>query len=178
MSHIKNKLQLLISAQEIKQAIVKVAKQINRDYKKRHFVIVMIMKGSICLVADLIRELKISCSLEFVRCSSYGQRGAKAGKLKVWGLQEVNVADKDILIVDDIFDSGATLEFVTQQLKKKKPLSIRSLVLLNKCVQRKTDLSPDYTLFPIENEFVVGYGLDYKELYRGLSGIYILRGES
>jgi hypoxanthine phosphoribosyltransferase len=132
------------------------------------------MKGAICIVADLIRVLDIPLDLEFVQCSSYGARGTVRGPLEVIGLDRLKIHNRDVLIVDDIFDSGNTLNTLTQALQKQHPRSIKSLVLLSKNVPHVTDLVPDYVLFHIDDLFVVGYGLDYKEKFRGLSSVCVL----
>lgn len=167
----------LIQQEEISSKLKETAKQIQEDYKDKDLVIVMVMKGAICLAADLIRELDLPLDLEYVRCSSYGAGGIHRGELTVQGLDRLNLQDRDVLIVDDIFDTGHTLTTLLQALAAKNPRSIRSLVLLSKNVPHVSDYRPEYVLFDIEDRFVVGYGLDYKERYRGLPGIYIYRGE-
>jgi hypoxanthine phosphoribosyltransferase len=171
-------LELLISEKSILAKITEIAKQLDQDYRGKELTVVMIMKGAICLVADLIRQLHVPCSLEFVQGSSYGKRGMARGKLSIFGIERINLAKKHVLIVDDIFDSGKTLSEVVTQLKKQEPKSLKSLVLLSKNVPRKTKYTPDYVLFEIEDRFVVGYGLDYKERYRGLPGVYALMMEN
>lgn len=163
----------LIEEQRISSKVKEYAAKINAEYKDKDLVIVMVMKGALCLVADLIRELDIPLDVEYVQCSSYGQRGSQRGELQVIGLDRLNIHNRDVLIVDDIFDSGHTLSTLMEALKVKQPRSVKSLVLLTKNVPHVTNYRPDYTLFSIENLFVVGYGLDYKERYRGLSGVYI-----
>lgn len=163
----------LIEEQRIASKIKEAAAQIRADYQGRDLVIVMVMKGALCLVADLIRELDLPLDVEYVQCSSYGARGTQRGELKVIGLDRLNIQNRDVLIVDDIFDSGHTLSTLVDAFEQKKPSSIKSLVLLMKDVPHVTEYRPDYILFSIENLFVVGYGLDYKERYRGLSGVYV-----
>lgn len=170
-----NKLSPLITKEEISQKISSVAAQIKQDYAGKDLVIVMVMKGALCLVADLIRELDVSLDIEYVQCSSYGARGTERGELTVLGLDKLRIHNRDVLIVDDIFDSGHTMVTLVDALKEKHPRTVKSLVLLLKDVPHITDYRPDYVLFPIENQFVVGYGLDYKEQYRGLPGVYILK---
>lgn len=168
-----SKLRPLISQEEIAGKIRETAHQINRDYKNKDLVIVMVLKGALCLTADLIRELDLPLDVEFVQCSSYGTRGVERGELSVIGLDRLNIHNRDVLIVDDIFDTGHTMSALIEALKEKHPRSLKSLVLLLKDVPHITDYRPEYVLFPIENEFVVGYGLDFKERYRGLPGIFV-----
>lgn len=165
---------LLISPEEIARKVKEAGCQIEREYAHKDLVIVMVLKGAICITADLIREIDLSFSIEYVQCASYGERGDRRGDLEIYGLDRLKVHNRDVLVVDDIFDSGHTLTTLFEEIEKLSPRTIKSLVLLTKRVERKTDFRPDYTLFSIENGFVVGYGLDYKEQYRGLRGIYVL----
>jgi len=168
------KLRVLIDEQKIKNKIAEVAKEIESDYQNKDLVIVMVLKGALCIVADLVREIQLPLNIEAVQCSSYGALGAKRGELKIFGLDKINVHNRDVLIVDDVFDSGHTLSSLSQAIAKLKPNSLKTCVLLSKNVTRTVDITPDYVLFDIDDDFVVGYGLDYKELYRGLPGIYVL----
>ncbi len=169
-------LRILIDQEKIKSKVTEVAKQIEQDYQNKDLVVVMVFKGALCIVADLIREINLPLNIEAVQCSSYGALGTQRGELKVYGLDRVNVHNRDVLIVDDIFDTGHTMATLYKELEKQAPHSIKSCVLLCKNVPHVTT-PPDYVLFEIENEFVVGYGLDYKELYRGLPGIYAFEHE-
>ena len=164
----------LISEDSIVAKIAAVARELDAHFQGKEITIVMIMKGAICLVADLIRHLSTAFSLEFIQASSYGKNGTSRGELLIFGLENIDLVDKHVLVIDDIFDSGVTLSEVMKRIELQKPASLRSLVLLAKKVPRKTDYRPDYVLFEIEDRFVVGYGLDYKERYRGLPGIYAL----
>jgi hypoxanthine phosphoribosyltransferase len=172
-----NHLKTLISKEQIAAKVRETALQIKRDFKGEDLVIVMVLKGALCLVADLIRELDIPLDVQTIQCSSYGHLGTKRGELTVLGLERLNVHHRDVLIVDDIFDSGHTMATLAAAIQKLGPRSLKTCVLLNKNgVAKATDLRPDYTLFEIENQFVVGYGLDFKERYRGLPGVFILDG--
>ena len=168
-------LELLISQDTIKSKIAEVAHVLDAEYKGEEITIVMVMKGAICIAADLIRELKSPCTIEYVKASSYGHLGSQRGELKIIGLDSLDLSSKNVLLVDDIFDSGETLTGILAKLQEKNPKSLKSLVLLAKNVERDVTYSPDYTLFEIENHFVIGYGLDYKEHYRGLPGIYYFK---
>ena len=164
-------LRLLISDGEIKARILEMSEKLNEKYEE--LVIVMIMKGSICFVADLLRNLHVKVSIEYVHSSSY--RGTtERGELTTSGLENFHIKGKNVLIVDDIFDSGLTMAAIKDSLMKQNPKNLESMVLLNKKAERKADYEPDYSLFTIENEFVVGYGLDYQEHYRGLPGIFVI----
>jgi hypoxanthine phosphoribosyltransferase len=167
--------ELLISQDEIKQKIAEVARILDEEYQGEELTMVLVMKGALCIGADLIRELKTPCAVEYVSASSYGQRGTKRGELKILGMEDLDLTAKNVLLVDDIFDSGETISKIFVGLDKKKPKTLKSLVLLAKNVGRDVAYVPDYVLFNIENQFVIGFGLDYKELYRGLPGIYIFK---
>lgn len=164
----------LVTPQQIAERIREVASQLAVEYKGRELTLVMILKGSFILVADLMRALPIPTQLEVVSASSYGARGIERGELTVSGLDKIAVEGRHILLVDDIFDSGKTLSTVAGALQERKPASLRTLVLLEKKLARTAPFRPDYVLFHIENQFVVGYGLDFKEQYRGLPGIGIV----
>ena len=170
-----DKLRPLIGKEEIASKVHEAATQIKRDFAGKDLVIVMVLKGSLCLVADLIRELDLPLDVETVQCSSYGARGTERGELQVIGAERLKIHNRDVLIVDDIFDSGHTMTTLLETLQKQNPRSLKSCVLLYKNdVPKITDYRPDYVLFDIDNLFVVGYGLDFKERYRGLSGVYVL----
>ncbi len=167
-------LEVLIDKETIAKKVKEVSVQIEGDYKGKNLVILMVLKGAICLVADLIREISLPLDLQTVQCSSYGAKGTKRGALTITGIDRLDVQNKDVLIVDDIFDSGHTMIELLQKLKEKHPRSIKTCVLLYKKEAPKvTEYRPDYILFEIPNLFVVGYGLDFKEQYRGLSDVCV-----
>lgn len=163
---------LLISHDQIKQRIAHIASQIDYDYADKEITLVMVMKGAVCIAADLIRALQTPCSLEYVQASSYGNKTV-AGELTLTGLHGLSLKDKHVILVDDIYDTGATISEIKRQLLEQQPASFKTLVLLLKNKERSTPEVPDYVLFTIANEFVIGYGLDFDELYRGLPGIYV-----
>lgn len=163
---------LLISADQIKERVKQIAAQLDHDYKGKEITLVMVMKGAVCITSDLIREIKTPCSLEYVTASSYGNKTV-AGQLTLSGFDGLNLKEKHVVLVDDIYDTGATISEIKRQLLEHAPASLKTLVLLLKNKERSTKEVPDYILFNIENEFVIGYGLDYDQLYRGLPGIYV-----
>jgi hypoxanthine phosphoribosyltransferase len=168
-------LRSLIEPHQIAAKIKEVADQIQADYAGKDLVLIMVLKGAICLVADLMRSLTLPLDLETVQASSYGSRGAQRGELHISGLDRLSVQNRDVLLIDDIFDSGYTLTTLLKHIQEKHPSSLKTCVLLNKTgVPKATAYRPDYVLFDIEDLFVVGYGLDFKERYRGLPGIYVL----
>lgn len=127
-------------------------------------------------MGDLLRHLHLPVCLETVQVASYGEGGIVKGEQEVLGVETLNVEGKHVLLVDDIFDTGETIAELVRKIQEKKPASLRSLVLLSKDVPHQTDFRPDFALFDIEDRFVVGYGLDYKEYYRGLPDIYAIEG--
>lgn len=169
------KLRPLIEKEEIAAKVREVSRQISEDFRGKDLVVVMVLKGSLCLVADMIREIDLPLDLQSVQCSSYGARGTQRGELTVLGAERLKIQNRDVLIIDDIFDSGHTMETLLTTLQAQGPRSMKTCVLLYKQdVPKVTDYRPDYVLFDIQNLFVVGYGLDFKERYRGLPGVYIL----
>lgn len=169
------KLRPLIEKEEIARRMKEISAEITRDYQGKDLVIVMVLKGALCVVADMIRQVDLPLDLQMVQCSSYGARGTMRGDLNVIGIDRLQIHNRDVLVVDDIFDSGHTMEALMDALQSLKPRSLKTCVLLYKQDSPKmTEYQPDYVLFDIQNLFVVGYGLDYKERYRGLSGVYVL----
>ena len=166
----------MITEESILQKIDSSARELDQKYQGQELTFVMVLKGSICFASDLIRRLQTPVILETVQCKSYGQNGSLRGDLTISGVDSLDIEGKHVLVIDDIFDSGLTLKHVLESLERKSPKTLASAVLLSKQIPREHSVQPDYILFTIENEFVVGYGLDYKEQYRGLRGIYTLKG--
>jgi hypoxanthine phosphoribosyltransferase len=167
----KSKVKLLISSEQIDAKVKDVAHRINDEYTGKEVIVISIMRGAIFFTVDLMRELTIPYTLEVVKCHSYGTDN-KRGELKIDGLDKIDVANKHIIIVDDIFDTGTTMKAVKEAVMKKNPASLKTVLLLVKNVAHVGGITPDIALFEIEDHFVFGYGLDYKEYYRGLRGIY------
>ncbi len=165
-------MELLISSEEISHKIREVAEILNEEYRDQELTVLVTLKGAICISADLIRHLTVPVKIEFIKASSYGQNGKERGALTIQGVDQLDLTSENILVIDDIFDTGHTMSGIIAQLQERNPKSLKSLVLLQKKVPRQISYLPDYTLFDIENRFVIGYGLDYKEYYRELPGIY------
>ena len=165
---------VLLSEAQIAGRIKEVAKQIDEEYQGREVVAVCILKGSVVFFTDLIRAMKTPVSIEFMKVSSYGFGTTSSGKLSV-GLDILsNIEGKDVLIVEDIIDSGHTMYALKQMLQTRNPATLRIVTLLDKPARRVMDINADYTCFEIEDEFVIGYGLDYGERYRDLPYVGIL----
>ncbi len=168
-------IQPLIAPEAIARRIQTVAAELDLLYAGKELVIVMILKGSFILVADLMRALKTPTQVEAITASSYGARGTARGELTLTGLERLEIRGRHLLLVDDIFDSGHTLATVSERLQEGNPASLRTLVLLKKKRPRDVPFLPDHILFEVEDQFVVGYGLDFKEQYRGLPGIGVIK---
>ncbi|MFC2049246.1 hypoxanthine phosphoribosyltransferase [Chlamydiota bacterium] len=169
-------LDLVLSSAEIAAKIHEAAVQVNCDYADKDLTVVMILKSAICVTADLIRHIDVPFKLEFLRANSYGYNGTKGGQLTIENLDQLEIEGRDVLLVDDIFETGNTILGVMAKLQERHPKSIKTLLLLVKDIPRKTTYRPDYVLFDIPDLFVIGYGLDYKEFYRGLPDIYAFPG--
>ncbi|MCX6990295.1 MAG: hypoxanthine phosphoribosyltransferase [Chlamydiae bacterium] len=166
----------MITEESILEKIDSLALELDQKYQGQEVTLVMVLKGSICFASDLLRRMQTPVILETVQCKSYGQNGSLRGDLSISGVDTLDIEGKHVLVVDDIFDSGFTLSRVLETLQNKNPKTLTSAVLLAKEITREHSALPDYILFTIENQFVVGYGLDYKEHYRGLRGIYTSNG--
>jgi hypoxanthine phosphoribosyltransferase len=165
---------VLLSEKQIAERIKVVAKKIDEEYQGKEVIAVCILKGSVVFFADLIRAMKTPVTVEFMKVSSYGFGTTSSGKLSV-GLDMLsNIEGKDVLIVEDIIDSGNTMYALKQMLQTRNPASLRIVTLLDKPARRVSDITADYTCFEIEDEFVIGYGLDYAERYRDLPYVGIL----
>jgi hypoxanthine phosphoribosyltransferase len=169
----------VIDKETIANNVAAVAKQISVDFNNTELVLVCVLKGAFVFMADLIRLLTLnSIRIEFMRLSSYGGDTTTSGKMRLLMDIEADVAGKNLLIVEDILDTGHTLAFLYKHLNTKGPRSIKTCVLIDKRERRQVDLQPDYVCHNVEQGFLVGYGLDYAEAYRNLPGIYKLNPKS
>jgi hypoxanthine phosphoribosyltransferase len=154
-----------------------IAAQISSDYRERELTVIAVLHGSLMFVADLLRRIPLPLKLECLSVASYHGNSQTSGEVVFKEITLPNVAGRDVLILDDILDSGYTLAAVRETLETAKPDSIRVCVLLSKKKQRAREIDTDYVGFEIEDEFVVGYGLDFRERYRNLPYIGVLRKE-
>lgn len=168
---------VLLSREQIAQTVARMGEEITRDYEGRELVCVCILKGASVFFIDLIRHIDLPLSLDFMAVSSYGCSTQTSGVVRILKDLDHDIHDKDVLIVEDIVDSGLTMAYIKDALKSRGARSIRIATLLDKPERRKIDLPVDYTGFIVPNEFVVGYGLDYAEKYRNLPEIGILKPE-
>ncbi len=165
----------LFSEEELKRRVAEMGAQITRDYEGKKPVIISILRGSYIFMADLTREIKIPCNVDFMAVSSYGGGTSSSGQVKILKDLSENIEGRDVLVVEDILDSGNTLSYLLQLLKARKVASIKLCTLLDKPARRTKDVQADYVGFTVPDYFVVGYGLDYAEYYRNLPYIGILK---
>lgn len=165
---------VLLSEEELKEIIKRLGKQITEDYKDKNLLVVSVLKGSVMVMADLLREIKIPCRIDFMSVSSYGSGTKTTGSVKIIKDLDIDLAGFDLLIVEDILDSGVTLSNLKEILLTRDPASVKICTLLDKPDRRKADIKADYIGAQIPDAFVVGYGLDYDEKYRNLPYVGIL----
>lgn len=171
---------IMISSEELDKITTRLAAEIDRDYRDsdKRLLMVCILKGSLVFMGDLMKKLTIPVEIDCMKVSSYGSGTESSGSIHIYlDLIRSDLPDCDILIIEDIIDSGCTLSYLTEYLRLKGAHSVRTCTLLDKPSRRKTDYTPDYVGVEIPDEFVVGYGLDYAERYRALPYIGILKPE-
>lgn len=168
---------ILISEQELDAKLNELAAQITADYKGKDLIIVGILKGSVVFMADLIRKIDLPLTMDFMVVSSYGSHTRSSGHVRIIKDLSVDISGKNVLIVEDILDSGNTLFNLVQMLNSRGASSIKIAALLNKPDRREAEITLDYEGFVIPDEFVIGYGLDYNELYRNLPYVGVLKEE-
>ena len=166
--------EVVLSEEEIKEIVKRLGEQITKDYEGKNLLVVSILKGSIMIMADLLREIKLDCKIDFMAVSSYGSGTRTSGSVKIIKDLSIDLSGYDILLVEDILDSGVTLSNLKELLMLRKPASLKICAFLDKPDRRKADIVADYTGASIPDEFVVGYGLDYDEKYRNLPYVGIL----
>jgi hypoxanthine phosphoribosyltransferase len=168
---------VLITRPALAQRVRDLSREIQRDFAGRELVVVAVLNGTIMFIADLIRHLSLPLRLDFIGCSSYGA-GTESGELVFTKELRLDVRGRDVLLVDDILDTGKTLKRVVAKIEQLKPRNIRTCVLLEKAHRRVEDVRADYVGFKIPDLFVVGYGLDYAERFRNLPFVAVLHPEA
>ncbi|MBE5742714.1 MAG: hypoxanthine phosphoribosyltransferase [Clostridiales bacterium] len=166
---------VLFSEEQLNERITQIAKQIESDYKGKKPLVVAILKGSVLFFSDLIRKINGDLEIDFMSISSYGSGSKSSGEVKMIKDLDKKIEGKDVIIVEDIIDSGYTMKYLKNLLQARNPSSIKICTLLDKPSRREADVTSDYVGFEVENEFVIGYGLDYDGLYRNLPFIGILK---
>lgn len=168
---------ILVTKEQIQEKTKELGQQIARDYEGKNPLVIGILKGAIPFMADLVREMDIHLEMDFMDVSSYGEALVSSGEVKIVKDLDTNVAGRDILIVEDIIDSGRTLRYLVDLFKYRQAKSVKIVTLLDKPEGRVVDMDVDYFGYIVPNEFVVGFGLDYKEDYRHLPYIGVLKPE-
>ncbi|MCR1935256.1 hypoxanthine phosphoribosyltransferase [Clostridium tepidum] len=163
---------ILISKEEIAEKISEIGKKISKDYKDKNLYILSLLRGSFIFAADIVREIDVPTKIGFMTTSSYGHEEQSSGIVKIVNDVPDDIKGYDVIIVDDIVDTGITMEFVINHIKSLGANSVKSCVLLDKPERRKVDLTPDYSCFTIPDVFVVGYGLNYGDYYRNIPYIF------
>jgi hypoxanthine phosphoribosyltransferase len=166
-------LEVLFSEQQIRERVRVLGRQITEDYQDRSLVLVTVLRGSVFFATDLSRQIKLTLSLDFLSISSYGE--GSEGVVRITKDLEENIAGKDVLLIEDIIDTGFTLKYLLRNLGGRNPRSIEVCTLLDRRARRIIDLDLKYIGFEIPDKFVVGYGLDYKQQYRNLPYIAVVK---
>lgn len=167
-------IQVLLSAEEIAKRVQELGQEISSDFNDKDLVVVGILKGAVIFMSDLIREIVVPLEVDFMATSSYGASTKTSGVVQLLKDLDTAIEGRDVLIVEDIIDSGLTLSYLSQLLLSRKPASIRTAVLLDKPDRRQTEFVPDYVGFSIPDKFVIGYGLDFNHKYRELPYIGVV----
>jgi hypoxanthine phosphoribosyltransferase len=167
-------LKILIARDEIAKAIDRLASEIKGDYQNKQPFLIGVLKGSFVFMADLMRQLDLPLELDFVRLSSYGSAKESSGRVKVVQGVKTPIKGRDVLVIEDIVDTGITISFLLNYLKKKQPTSLKLCALTDKPSRRRFPVSIDYLGFTVPNKFIVGYGLDLDQRFRNLPDICVL----
>jgi len=168
---------VLFSEERLAEIVQTIGKQISEDYKDKNLLMVSVLKGSVVFMADLMRAITIPCSIDFMSVSSYGSGTKTSGVVKIIKDLDINLKGYDLLVVEDILDSGLTLHYILELLQSRSPKSIKVCTLVDKPDRRTADIKADYAGTIVPDEFIVGYGLDYDEKYRNLPFVGILKPE-
>jgi hypoxanthine phosphoribosyltransferase len=169
--------EILVTEEQIRQRTRELAQEISRDYEGQDLHLICVLKGGIVFLVDLMRELTIPHSVDFMATSSYGAATESSGAVRILKDLDDPIAGRDVLIVEDIIDTGHTLDYLTRILRERNPASLRICTLLNKQERREVDIPIDYVGFNIPNKFVFGYGLDLDQIYRNLPYVAVLKPE-
>ena len=163
---------ILFNVEEINKRVKELGEEISKDYEGKEIVVISLLRGSFVFAADLVRAISVPVNIDFMTTSSYGYSEKSSGIVEIISDIRADVKDKDVLIVDDIMDSGNTMKQVVEYVNKKGPKSIKTCVMLDKPSRREVDISPDYVGFTIPDVFIVGYGLNYGDFYRNVPYIF------
>ena len=165
----------LVAAEDLERRVRELGEQISRDYAGRDLVLIGVLKGAILFMADLMRELEVPCEVDFMAVSSYGSATDSSGVVRILKDLDASIEDRDVLLVEDIVDSGLTLHYLLKNLRARNPRSLEVVALLTKPERRRVDLPIRYVGFEIPNRFAIGYGLDHAQRYRNLRYVAALQ---
>ena len=168
---------MLLSREQIAERVAQIGAELTRDFKGQSLHVIGVLKGCFVFMADLVREIDLECSVDFLGLSSYGSRTASSGVVRMTQDLSTPISGKHVLLVEDIVDTGLTMKYLIDNLQTRRPESISVCSLLHKPSNQHIEVPIHYIGFTIPNEFVVGYGLDYAEIYRNLPYIGVVRGE-
>ncbi len=168
---------ILVSEDELQISIGNVARQLEEDYEGKELVLVGVLKGAVMFIVDLARSTQLPVTLDFMAVASYGASTETSGIVRILKDLDNSIEGKHVLIVEDIIDSGLTLNYILETLRTRNPASLKVCALLNKPARRRVDVPVNYICFNIPDEFVVGYGLDYNQIYRNLPFVGVLKPE-
>ena len=166
---------VLFSEEQLAETVKKLGAEVSEDYRDKNLLLVSILKGSVVFMSELMRQITIPCNIDFMAVSSYGGETKSSGTVRIIKDLDRDVHGYDVLIVEDILDSGMTLNYLMDLLYARNPNSIRICTLFDKPERRKVDIKPDYKGLEVPDEFIVGYGLDYDEYYRNLPYVGVLK---
>jgi hypoxanthine phosphoribosyltransferase len=169
---------ILVQRDELEHRVRELAEEISRDYAGRELLLIGVLKGAVFYLADLMRHLEVTCEVDFMAVSSYGASTDSSGVVRILKDLDAPIEGRDVLIVEDIVDSGLTLSYLFRMLRARGPASLEVCALLTKPDRREIDLPIRYVGFEIPNRFAIGYGLDYAERYRNLPYVAVLTGEN
>lgn len=169
-------MKLLYSRDKIAAQVARLGEEICRDYEGKELLLVGVLKGSFLFIADLVRQLDMPVTVDFVRLASYGSETRSSGIVEFRKDLEISLEGRHVLIIEDIVDSGLTLETLYHRLMQRRPASLKVCTLIDKRARREVEINPDYTGLTLEDGFIIGYGLDHDEEYRNLPDIYLVEG--
>ena len=167
--------EILVGAEELERRVGELGAEINRDYADKDLVMIGVLKGAVLFLADLMRELEIPCEVDFMAVSSYGSSTDSSGVVRILKDLDASIEDRDVVLVEDIVDSGLTLHYLLKNLRARNPRSLEVCALLTKPERRRVDLPIRYVGFEIPNRFAIGYGLDHNQRYRNLGYVAALQ---
>lgn len=171
----KNSYEILITEKKIKEKVKELGKKISKDYQGKELTVIGVLKGAVIFLSDLLRHITIPCEVDFIGISSYGDDTKSSGVVRITKDLDKSIESRHILVVEDIVDTGLTLQYLISNLQSRKVASLKVCALLDKPSRRKVDVKIDYLGFTIPDKFIMGYGLDYQEKYRNIPYIFYFK---